>query len=989
MIMIIRRLRKTIFFTAVLACLLLGARWVLFISAKEIPGNLVINEFVAVNGSGLTDEDGDYADWIEIYNAGQQPVNLSGWSLTDDPNRLAKWTFPDIILGSHEYLAVFASGKDRKSGEPGSSLHTNFKLNQKGEFLALYNILYNQLIDVAAPQFPPQFRDLSYGRYGQGVYGYLANPSPGAANDETTTWAGVVAPLLFSQPRGFYNDPLTLELSTPTEGATIRYTTDGSRPTETNGQTYTGPLSIAGTTLVRAVAFKPGFLPSYLDTHTYLFLDDVLAQPAHPPNFPDTWGIHSKNIGGYVKDTPVLADYEMDPAVVNDPLYRDEIREGMVSIPSLSIVTEMQNYNIYGQPRMRGEVWERPVSVELIYPDSQQEGFQTNAGLRIQGGEARWEYIPKHSFRLFFKAKYGATKLEYPLFPDSPVTQFDTLVLRGGTSRSYAGRPRSDQRAVTYTRDEWMRATQVDLSGVGSHGMFVHLYLNGMYWGLYNVIERPDASFASAYFGGDKDDWFAIKHGFADETSPDKQELWHGVNHGEPLSGSSDRYDTLHRLASEGNLADPEKYAALTAYVDIPQFIDFFILNWYGGRADSWTENNWYAIIQNPAGKIKYFVWDAENVWDDGALINVGKTGPRNALKRLFDALSQNPDFKMELADRLYKHLFNDGALTEANAQERWLRINQPIEQAIIGESARWGDVRHETPVTQADWLKARADVLAQMEGNGDKLIAQARQVGYYPNIDPPVFNQHRGVVPAGFNLTMTATEGVIYYTTDGSDPRLPVTGEVASGAVAYKTPLVLTATTPIKARVLADDPAAGTGQTWSALHEAVFKVVERESQLSLTEIMYNPLGGSGYEFVELKNVGETALNLAGMYFDEGIEFVFPPGAVPLPPDGLVVLVRNPETFAQRYPGVLRGGVYQGKLANQGEKIILRDAGGKVVVSVNYNDENGWPVSPDGRGDSLVLVDPGADPDNPLSWRASANLHGSPGKDEPALETKN
>lgn len=230
-------------------------------------------------------------------------------------------------------------------------------------------------------------------------------------------------------------------------------------------------------------------------------------------------------------------------------------------------------------------------------------------------------------------------------------------------------------------------------------------------------------------------------------------------------------------------------------------------------------------------------------------------------------------------------------------------------------------------------------------------------------------------MITAGFKLTMAASGGVIYYTTDGSDPREPVTGAVAPGATPYSAPVVLNATTHIKSRTLANN-------TWSALQEATFRLVEQMTHLCLTEIMYNPAGGSDYEFIELKNTGEVELNLSGMSFT-GIRYTFPPHTPPLPPGALMVLVRNPAAFAGRYPNVAIGGVYRGQLSNKGETITLHDAEGRPVVSVTYDDENGWPVSPDGRGDSLVLANPAGDPNDPISWRASVNLYGSPGADEP------
>jgi hypothetical protein len=968
------RNRKVFFWFVLLAVFLFGANQIFSKSQSAAASDLIINEFVAVNSTGLTDQDGDYSDWIEIYNRGNQTVNLSGWSLTDDPQQPEKWTFPNISLGSQQYLVVFASGKDRQSDEPGAELHTNFKLNREGEFLALYSVLENKLMDSISPQFPAQFTDVSYGRSGETLtFNYLANPTPGDPNDATIAWAGVVSAVNFSVAHGFYDQPFTVELSTDTPDAVIRYTTDGSVPTEDHGVVYAEPLPINRTTFVRAAAFKPGFLPLPAATHTYIFLDNVLNQPAEPPGFPDTWGIHAVDFMGYESGSPVQADYEMDPEIVNDPRYGPTLKDGLLSIPTLSIVTDVQSFKIYANPRERGLGWEEPVSVELIDPREVGSGFQLNAGIRIQGGAGRWEFMPKHSFRLFFRDEYGASKLKYPLFADSSMQEFDTLILRAGSDRSYAGHPDTgDHRRTTYTEDEWLRDSQIAIAGVGAHGTFVQLYLNGLYWGLYNMIERPDDSFMASYFGGDKEDWYS-------------------VNHSGSISGSSDRFKELFKLVEGGGLADPEKYAAIKSYLDVTAFCDYLILEWYAGNTD-WPQNNWYAALHNPVGQVKYFIWDGELTWIDGAKIHVGQTnavGLTNTIKPLFEALIQNPDFKMELADRMVKHLFNDGALTDTNAQTRWLRLNHLIERAIVGESARWGDARYEVPITPDDWLKARDRVLAQMEGNGAKLIAQARQLGYYPELDPPIFSQHSGMVIAGFELTMAPSpspfpseegmgEATIYYTTDGSDPRQPVTSAVAPQAIVYSEPLELMATTHVKARLF----AAGS---WSALNEATFKVGEQQSRVAITEIMYNPIDGNDYEFIELKNAGDGELSLANIYFEDGITFTFPPGLTPLAPGEMMVLVRNPTAFAERYPDVTIGGVYQGKLANEGEKITLRDAAGKVLVSINYDDENGWPLSPDGQGDSLVIDEATGDPANPQNWRASTNLNGTPGVDEPGL----
>ena len=454
-----------LFWVIIVTSLCVSAAQIISIPFSASPDDLSITEFMAANHAGLTDEDGQHSDWIEIHNPGRRAVNLAGWSLTDSPNQPDKWAFPDITLDSQAYLLVFASGKDRKPTEPDSYLHTNFKLDQSGEFLGLYNTFAGEFIDIAAlavdsqtaEAYPEQLDDVSYGRFGDSlVYAYLTSPTPGQPNNEPSGWTGLVEPVNFSFTRDFYDAPFAVELSTTTPGATIRYTTDGSRPTESHGATYTAPITIETTSLLRAAAFKPVFFPSPVDTHTYIFLDDVLAQPSNPAGFPTTWG-------GY-KGSPVPADYELDPEIVNHPHYRESIKESFKSIPTLSLVTDIQSfYDLYTNPRRRGRAWERPVSVEFFEADQGQQGFQIEAGLRIQGELGRREYMPKHGFRLFFRREYGAARLEYPLFPDSPIEAFDTLVLRGGVNRSYAGYPKREEeiRLTAYTRDEWLRRSQV------------------------------------------------------------------------------------------------------------------------------------------------------------------------------------------------------------------------------------------------------------------------------------------------------------------------------------------------------------------------------------------------------------------------------------------------------------------------------------------------------------------------------------------------
>ena len=171
---------------------------------------------------------------------------------------------------------------------------------------------------------------------------------------------------------------------------------------------------------------------------------------------------------------------------------------------------------------------------------------------------------------------------------------------------------------------------------------------------------------------------------------------------------------------------------------------------------------------------------------------------------------------------------------------------------------------------------------------------------------------------------------------------------------------------------------------------------------LRVTELMYNPavLAGDAfdseeYEYIELKNTGDDTLDLGSVSLTNGVTFDFQGGAVTsLGPGKFVLVVRNKAAFTSRYGSALSSiiaGQYQGKLANNGEKVALVDFWNGTVAEFEYGDGRGWPLAADGGGHSLVpletalLGQPQGSLNYPGNWRASTNMGGSPGQDDPAL----
>ena len=202
-------------------------------------GPAMITEFMASNSDALTDEDGDSSDWIEIYNHSDTTVDLAGWYLTDDKESLMRWRFPaGVSLEPGEFLLVFASGKNRI--ENLDELHTNFKLDRQGEYLGLVEADGVTIAYEYEPRFPQQYVDVSYGLAESGRL-YYTQPTPGSANG--AGFVGVAESPRFSLTGRTYLDSFQLELTTVSPDAEIRYTTNGTIPTD-ESTLYTGPIYI-------------------------------------------------------------------------------------------------------------------------------------------------------------------------------------------------------------------------------------------------------------------------------------------------------------------------------------------------------------------------------------------------------------------------------------------------------------------------------------------------------------------------------------------------------------------------------------------------------------------------------------------------------------------------------------------------------------------------------------------------------------------------
>jgi hypothetical protein len=643
--------------------------------------------------------------------------------------------------------------------------------------------------------------------------------------------------LNFFPPRGFFEEPFELTITAPVENATIWYTLNGKDPL-TAGSAMSGPSPLtltvdpdnfdnrdrAPAVCVRAIAVANDTVASNLNTHTFIFVDKINANSPDGQRPGAEWPTPGFSINGQ------RMDYGMDPAVYNDPAYRNKMRAAMTDIPSMSMVMDLNDLfdptvGIFVNAIERGDAWERPCSLELINPDGS-DGFHINCGVRIRGGYSRIGSNPKHAFRYFFSSDYGEPQLEHPLFADEGVDEFDKIDLR--TSQNYswaygAGGQGRGAEANTMLRDVFSRDLQRDMGQPYTRSRYYHLFINGTYWGLFQTQERSDARYAESYFDGDPSEYDVIKvdAGYGrpyiieatDGTLDTWNALWSIAKDG---MGDKATFNRVQGLNPDGT-RNPE----YPQYVDLDNLMDYMINSYFVGDFDAPISqflgndrpNNFWGSYNrvNPNG-FKFYRHDAEHTLFS---LDEDRTGPFPAGERqehfnpqwLHQQLTANAEYRLLFADRVYRHFFDDGAVTPEKNVARLMTRKNAIDNAIIAESARWGDALRDRPYTRDDEWLDQVDYLINdyFPVRTDIVLDQFIDKGWYPNFNPPTFNTENGHVDKGFQLTITAPAGTIYYTDDGA----PVYGQL-DGEGAQMTTVV-----PWQANKRVLVPTQDIGRAW------------------------------------------------------------------------------------------------------------------------------------------------------------------------------
>ena len=544
---------------------------------------IVVNEMMSNNQAVLQDADGDYSDWIELYNAGNSPVDLSGYSLTDNPDTLNKWTFPHVLINSHAYLLVWCSGKNRTA----SPFHTNFSLSSAGCEILFSDPSQNILDDIVIPALSA---NVSYGRYPDGnASSYiLSSASPSTSNNSSLPYFGVVSDApVFSIPGGFYTAQQSLTLSHPDPQVLIRYTTDGSEPNESS-PIYLFPISIhsrAGDanvySMIRTCYNVHAWLPDWYPPVGEVFKANVIRARAYKANcLPGPIVTNT-----YFVDPNMYSRYGNLPVVsiVSDPhnLFNDTTG---IYVPGINYQPGTFHANYY-------KAWNRPANIEMYVPGGAL-AFNGNFEINVNGQSS--PSSPQKGLNVNASIDYGPSKIEYPLFENTPgsaryIQKFDKVKFRAWGS----------DRARGLFRDAYCHSffTKSDLDIEAYQPVVV--FIDGEYWGLQELRERNRNG-----------DYFQ-EHYLIDSKNPGV-DILNGAGN-DIIEGDAVEWNALSSFLYANDMSIPSNYAYVKSKVDIHSFIMDYMASIYFSRAD-WPDQNeakWRPRLAN--GKWRWIMWDMDN----------------------------------------------------------------------------------------------------------------------------------------------------------------------------------------------------------------------------------------------------------------------------------------------------------------------------------------------------------------------------------------
>ncbi len=625
---------------------------------------LVINEVMASNAVTIADEDGDYTDWLELYNTSNTTIDLSQYWLTDDKDEQKKWHLPAIQLLPDEHLLVFCSGKDKLSGE----LHTNFKISAAGEKVRIYNgsgTEIDQLESIGVST------DFSFGskKDGSAERIIFEVPTPGFTNGAESPYFNAVR---FSQKGGIYSQSFSLEL-TGDDTTDLFYTIDGSIP------------SVLGIEYSNSIALDKSLLSTKNISDIVMSPDDVNHLPVG--DFPQVIVLrvakfyNGKRVSPVSTQTYLIKDLTLPiielpiVSIATDSLSLFSQDTG-IFVPGIHFDNSDPNFS--GNYFQSGQEWERLINVEYFSPQSNQS-FNQECGVRMHGSGSRKP--PQKAMKLYARSTYGKSTFDAEVLTEKPFISFKRLMLKPFYSSW------SQNGCTDYIAGRMAKNLNVEYLAAEP----ILLFVNGEYWGIYYLQERLDERYIEQNTG-------------VEEDSIDIIESWYGqVN-----EGNNKNFSALYDFIEDNDLTNSTNYKRVSEWMDIDNFIDYQIFEAFISNYD-WPSNNMKCWRDRKEGaKWRWIFFDAdgalENITFNGLVhsTDINGTGwPSSPRSTLFlRKLLENTTFSEKYKQRL-RQLLNDELYTN-DLQTLVDNLGYLLNDEIENQSKRFGK-----PISVSEWKKS------------------------------------------------------------------------------------------------------------------------------------------------------------------------------------------------------------------------------------------------------------------------------------------
>ncbi|MBQ6173248.1 MAG: CotH kinase family protein [Clostridia bacterium] len=525
-----------------LPLLILALGLIVLLAAPALAeGAVEISEVMASNG---TWSGGHAYDWVELHNVSGKTLDLSGWTLSDSAKRPDKFVFPGgTALKKDAHLLVYCTGDAGLDAGKGSVFYAPFKLSASGDDVFLFDAAGEKAAEIS---FGPQYGNISWGvPAGGGQAGYFASATPGKKNGKTVCASRCDTPAILTAG-GLYAKEVTVQASCAA-GDTLRYTLDGSAPTEKSKKFPASGLTVKKTAPLRVAAFREGAVPSAPASATYLIGEAFPVAVVCLTTDPDY--MFSKKSGALVKGTGAVPNYD--------------------------------------------KPYEYPVNIEYF----DEEGvcrINQMGSFTASGHSARQN--PQKSIALHARKAYGPAYFDYNPFPHRDYTRYHSLLLRSTNSDAFSER----------LRDVVFSSLAEDLGVCYQDARPIVVFINGEYWGHYNLREKINKYMVAQWEGID----------LADEDTVDAIDLLSRTGSDKFVqNGSNADWLALCDFCKTKDLNNPENLRWVTDRIDVDNLFTHAAYQIISGNTDI-TNVRVYRV---PGGKWKYLLFDVEASFGSGS----------------------------------------------------------------------------------------------------------------------------------------------------------------------------------------------------------------------------------------------------------------------------------------------------------------------------------------------------------------------------------